>query len=163
MRRRSLGRSRMVEVPVKLDETFEKLIDHLVEHEKTVAEAVQQSGDPKPWMNFSGEDLETKAEDKEESSLHDVFDREKVNESYVDARSKDDSKANEIAVPKLAGDFMAALERDKREQWRDRIRTMAHAAARRAGDGQNSGPLRRHTIDFLSRIFLKAEEKKPNG
>ena len=147
---------------VELDETFESLIEYLVAHEKEVSDSIPNT-EPRPWMNFSGNDLKTKAEEKTEEALHDVFDRESVNQAYVSARSNNEAKANEVAVPKLSGDFMASMERDKRAQWRSRIRSVAHALGRRAGNGDDSGPLRRHTVDFVSRIFLKAEEKKPNG
>jgi hypothetical protein len=156
-------------VAVKINEYFQKLIEYLVEHEKKVGEAAetQSAGKPRPWMDFSQDPLSVKAEKKAENEdgLHPVFSREDsgLNQEYIDARSNDKSKTNEVAVSKLSGDFMAAMERDKRMQWRGRIRMVAHAAARRAGNGLDKGPLRRHTLDYLSRIFLKAEEKKPNG
>lgn len=145
-----------------IDSRFEALVTYLTAHEKEVAESVDKQ-EPRPWMNFSGDDLETKAEDKKEATLHDVFSRDKANEDYTKARNDEEAKSNETALPKLAGDFMAAFERDKREQWRSRIRTIAHAQSRRAGNGQDEGPIRRHTMEFLSRIFMKAEEKEPNG
>lgn len=154
---------------VKINQSFQKLVEYLVAHEKKVGEAAkeQSAGKPRPWMDFSQSPLTTKAEKKaeDEGGLRPVFSREDsgLNQEYVDARSKEDSKSNEIAVPKLEGDIMAAFERDKRMQWRTRIRMVAHAAARRAGNGLDKGPLRKHTLDYLSRIFLKAEEKKSDG
>jgi predicted GNAT superfamily acetyltransferase len=149
-------------VALELDETFEKLVEYLVAHEEEVSKSVPDKL-PRPWMNFNSDDLKTKAEDKKETTLHDVLSRDDANEAYVKARENEEAKSNEVAVPKIAGDFLASLERDKRAQWRGRIRSVAHALSRRAGNGQDNGPLRRHTIDFVSRIMLKAEEKKPNG
>ena len=160
---------------VKINTYFEGIVKYLVEYEKEAAEAAQtQAQDkPRPWMNFSDNSLREKpdpslsvsAEDKTEAELHKVFDREEsgLNKEYTEARSKDDSKTNETATPKVCGDFMAALERDMRAQWRGRIRMVAHAASRQAGNGQDNGPIRRHTLDFVSRIFLKAEEDKKDG
>jgi hypothetical protein len=144
----------------KLDQTFEKLVDATVEHEKTVAEAMHKQSKPRPWMNLSSSDLKTPAEDKDEETLHDVFDRKESDDAYVEARQNKDAKANETAAPKLTADFLAGWERDKRMQWRSRIRMVAHAMGRRAGNGQDGGPLRRNTVDYLERIFLKAEEKE---
>lgn len=150
----------------ELDKAFEKLVDHLVAHEKDTADAVFKQSDPKPWCNFSksatkgGPDPETPTTKKEETELHETLKRDKPNEKYVEARNEREAKANDIALPKLAGDFLAACERDKRMQWRSRIRMIAHAMARTAGNGQDNGPLRRHTVDYLSRIYMKAEEKE---
>lgn len=143
----------------KIDTKFEKLVEHLVSHEESVATAMQAQGDPRPWMNFSDSELETAATEKTEDELDSVFDREKANETYVKARSDDEAKSQDVALAKLAGDFLAGFERDKRMQWRGRLRMVAHAASRRAGNGKNSGPLRRCTVDYLERIFLKAREK----
>jgi len=163
-------------VAVKINKSFEGLIKYLVEYEKEVAEAAKEQSKtkPRPWFNFNDNSLSTKpdpslvvsAEKKTEEELHKVLDREEsgLSQEYVDARSKDDSKSNEIAAPKVSGDFMAALSRDAREMWRGRIRMIAHADSRCAGNGQDNGPLRRHTLDFISRVFLKAEEdKKSDG
>lgn len=147
-----------------LDKKFEKLIDYLVEREEAVADAMQSQGDPRPWLNFSTGDLVVKATEKTEAELDKVFDRNDANEAYVKARSDEEAKSRDVAVSKLAGDFLAAFERDMRMRWRGRIRMIAHAAARRAGNGKASGPLRRCTVDFLERMFLKSsEEVKQSG
>lgn len=144
---------------LEIDKTFEKLVEYLVEHEAAVATAIQQQGDPRPWMNFSGDGLKVSAAEKTEAALDAVFDRESMNQSYVQARSDEAAKSSEVALAKIAGDFLGAFERDKRMQWRSRIRMVAHAAARRAGNGKTSGPLRRNTVDYLERMFLKSREK----
>ncbi len=143
----------------KLDATFEKLVEHLVSHEEAVATAMQAQGEPRPWMNFSGADMQTPTTEKTEAALDATFDREKANEEYVKARSDEEAKSRDVALPKIAGDFLAGFERDKRMQWRSRIRIAAHAAARHAGNGKNSGPLRRCTVDYLERIIMKSREK----
>lgn len=143
----------------RLDKKFEKFIEHLVSHEEAVATAMQAQGTPRPWMNFSGADLDALAAEKTESALDEVFDRESTNEAYTKARSDEEAKSRDVALSKLAGDFLAACERDKRMQWRGRIRMAAHAAARRSGNGKQSGPLRRCTVDYLERIFMKSREK----
>ena len=143
----------------KLDKKFEKLVEHLVSHEGEVATAMQAQGEPRPWMNFSKDDLEESASEKTEEELDTVFDREQANEAYTKARSDEEAKSRDVALAKLAGDFLAAFERDKRMQWRGRIRMVAHAAARHAGNGKQSGPLRRCTVDYLERVFMKSREK----
>lgn len=154
---------------VKVNEYFQNLIDYLVAHEKEIGEAAQtqSAGTPRPWFDFADDPLSGKATKKVEGEdgLNDVFSREisGLNQEYVEGRNKGETKSNEIATPKLEGDIMAAMERDKRMQWRSRIRMVAHAASRHAGDGSDKGPLMKHTLGYISRIFLKAEEKKPNG
>lgn len=142
---------------------FEDLIKYLVAHETKVADAVSGQSDPKPWMNLSGDELSEKATEKTEDELAKVFKRDDANEDYEKARADPEAKSKETALPKLAGDFLAACERDKRAQWRSRIRWAAHALGRRYGNGQESGPLRRNTLDYLSRVYMKAQEVKASG
>lgn len=144
----------------EIDQRFEKLIAYLLEHQDAAATATAEQGESRPWMNFSSDTLETKAEDREEATLHDVFSRDEANEKYVQARQTEGAKSNEVAVPKLCGDFMAAFERDKRAQWRSRIRLVAHAASRQKGGGQEDGPIRRNSLDYLQRVFLKARDRE---
>ena len=144
----------------EIDKRFEKLIEYLLEHQDEAATAVAEQSDPRPWMNFSSDTLETKAEERKEEVLHDVFSRDDANEKYVKARQDKKAKSNEVAVPKLCGDFMAGFERDKRAQWRGRIRSVAHAASRQKGNSQEAGPLRRNSLDYLQRIFLKAQDRE---
>lgn len=143
----------------RLDRKFEKLVEYLVSHEESTAAAMQAQTEPRPWMNFSTGDLVVKAAEKTEGELDSVFDRNSANEAYARARSDEDAKSRDVAVAKLAGDYLAAFERDKRMQWRDRIRMIAHAASRRSGNGKPGGPLRRCTVDYLERIFLKSRER----
>lgn len=152
---------------MQLDEKFEGLINGLCEVSKKIAEALQKQGTAKPWSNFTDPKFEESGQapsEKTEVELKDkTFDRTKIDEEYVKQRNDGDAKARDVVVPKIQGDFMAAYERDKRLQWRSRIRTIAHAAGRRAGVGQSSGPLMKNTIDYLSRVFIKQEERQPNG
>jgi hypothetical protein len=143
---------------LELDKTYESLIGYLVEQQAAAAKAMAEQDTGRPWLNFSKTSLEQRASAKEESELHDVFSRDSVNETYVAARQNADAKAREVALAKMAGDFLAACERDKRMQWRSRIRIFAHSASRCAGNGAEAGPLRKSTVDFLQRIIMKARE-----
>jgi len=150
-------------VASQLDKKFEKLLSGVVKVEKTKADAAQTQSAPKPWMNFASDDIpgEQRPDKKEEKQLDEkTFDRTDANKSYVQARSNKEAKSQDVALAKLAGDFFGACVRDKRLQWRSRIRQLAHGFAVDAGNGEDAGPLRRNTIDYLQRIFLKAEEEK---
>jgi len=146
-----------------MDKGFEKLIETLVAHEKSVADAAFDQSKPRAWMTFADQTMKTPIEEKDEEKLHDTFSRDDVEEKYIKASNDKESKSNELALPKLQGDFMAAFERDKRMQWRSRIRMVAHAMSRRAGNGNEKGSIRRRTIDYFSRIFLKAEDYQRDG
>lgn len=147
----------------EIDKHFEKLINTLVEHDKGVAEGAFDQSKPRPWMNFSAESMETPIEEKTEEKLHDTFSREDIEEKYITASNDKEAKANELTLPKLQGDFLAAFERDKRMQWRSRVRMAAHAMSRRFGNGNEKGPIRRRTLDYFSRIYLKAEDHQRDG
>ena len=152
---------------MQLDKKFEGLIDGLVEVEKKIAEAVREQSGAKPWSNFTDPKFQESGQQpssKKETELKDkTFDREKIDEEYVKKRSDREAKSKEVVAPKIQGDYMAAFERDKRLQWRSRIRTFAHAFGRRAGNGQMNGPLRKNSVDFLSRTFIKSRERPTNG
>ena len=147
----------------EIDAKFEALITYLLEHQDAAAEALITQATSRPWMNFASDTMETPATDRKETTLHEVFKRDAANEQYVTAREKPPTapaKAKEVAVPKLCGDYLAGFERDKRAQWRSRIRLVAHAASRAKGNGQKAGPLRRNSLDFVQRVFLKSKEKE---
>jgi hypothetical protein len=72
--------------------------------------------------------------------------------------NNEESRSNELIMPKVQGDFLASVERDKRMQWRGRIRMAAHKATRSRGFGVTNGAVWRRTLDYFSRIILKAEE-----
>jgi hypothetical protein len=148
---------------VQLDEKFEKLIKGIVAQEKKISEAAQKQATPLPWSNFAGEDIpaEQRPESKKETELKDkTFNRDKPNEEYTQKRADKDAKAKDIAVPKITGDFLASYERDKRLQWRSPIRVLAHAFARRAGNGQDNGPFMKNTVDYLTRVYMKSTERQ---
>lgn len=147
----------------QIDPKFEKLVDGVVKVEQKKAEAAQKQNEPKPWMNFASDDIPAaqRPTEKKEKELEDkTFDRTKANEDYVKAREDEEAKARDIALSKISGDFFGACVRDKRMQWRSRIRQLAHGFAVDAGNGENAGPLRRNTIDYLQRMFLKAREEQ---
>lgn len=142
---------------------FEDFIAYAVAHEGRVDEALAKQTTAKPWMDLSGDELSSKAEEKKETEIKKVFKRDDANQDYETARADEKAKSKQIALAKLAGDFMAACERDKRAQWRSRLRMVAHAASRHSGNSKDAGPLRRNTLDYLSRIYLKAEEVPASG
>jgi len=147
----------------QLDKKFEKLIEGVVKVEKKKADAAHQQSEPKPWMNFASDDIpaDQRPSEKKEKELEDnTFDRTEANSAYMSARADKEAKSQDAALPKLTGDFFGACVRDKRMQWRSRIRQMAHSFSADAGNGENTGPLRRNTIDYLQRIILKAREEK---
>lgn len=147
----------------QLDKKFEKLIAGIVKVEKAKADAAQRQTEPRPWMNFASDDIPStqRPSSKTEKQLNDkTFNRADANQAYVKARADKDATANDAALPKLAGDYLAACVRDKRLQWRSRIRQLAHGFAVGAGNGEDAGPLRKNTVDYLQRIFLKAESKE---
>jgi len=147
-------------VGLELDPTFENVVGYAVERQKEAADAMSKQTAGRPWLNFDKVPLKQQAAKKAESELHEVFSRDKVNETYVAARQNVEAKSREVALAKISGDFLAACERDKRMPWRSRIRIFAHAAARCAGHGSEAGPLRRSTIDFLQRMVMKSREKE---
>jgi len=150
----------------QIDPKFEKLIGGVVKVEKAIAEAAQKQSDPRPWMNFASEDIpaEQRPSEKKESELNTkTFDRKKANEDYVAARGNKEAKSKEIAIAKVAGDFFSGCVRDKRAQWRPRIRQLAFGFATHGGNGEDAGPLRKNTIDYLQRVYLKAREEKKSG
>ena len=150
---------------LQLDKKFEKLIDGVVAVEEKVAAAVFEQSEPRPWMNFTDDAIpaDQRPAEKKETELKKTFDRTGVNEEYVKVRSDENAKSREVALAKVAGDFLASCERDKRGQWRSRIRMVAHATAVRAGNANKSGPLRRNTVDYAERMFMKAQEKTSGG
>jgi hypothetical protein len=139
---------------------FEKYVKYAVATAKAIADAVSKQQTAKPWMNLNGSQLQQKATEKLETDVGKVFKRDDANGDYEKARTDVKAKAKQIALAKLAGDYLAACERDKRMQWRSRIRMAAHATSRQFGNGKDSGPLQLNTVNYLSRIFLKSQEGK---
>lgn len=147
----------------EIDKTFEKLIETMVDHQKQIGEGELNQSKPRPWFNLDSDKMKTPLKEKDEEKLHESLSRDAVEEKYITALNTKESKSKELALPKLQGDFLAAVERDKRMQMRSRIRQHAHASARSVGRGKDVGFLRVHTLDYLSRIFLKAKDKKRDG
>lgn len=146
---------------LRIDRNFERAVNYIVARQSELADAVSKQERGRPWLNFSEEPLssEQQTSTKDEAELHDAFGREEANQDYLEARQNPDAKSREVALAKLAGDFLGACERDSRARRRTRIRMVAHATARAAGHGMDSGPLRRATVDYLERVYLKSREK----
>ena len=147
----------------EIDQTFEKLIRTMVDHQKQVAEGEIDQSKPRPWFNLDSSEMKTPLKKKDEEELHESLKVDDIEEKYVKALNEEGAKSNELAIAKLQGDFLAAIERDMRMMIRSRIRQNAHAAARSAGNGNDKGALRSKTLDYFSRFYLKAEDKEKNG
>ena len=135
----------------------------IVQLEKVVNEMSTTSGriatgtfgaEGRPWLNF--EKLQ-KVGQFDYEGLHQLFDRKPANDEYAKAISS--AAARKLAqVAKLAADYLAGMERDMRMRRRTRIRMFVHGGNRAAANGQDNGPLKVHSIGWLSRI--SGEEKK---
>lgn len=136
----------------KIDPQLEKVVPYLQERAKQ-NEKAGLGTDGRHWFDLKELDVET----RDEIECHDAFTREACNADYVKARQNDSAEMAEVIVPKLCGDFLMGLERDFRMRRRTRVRQIVHQAGRARGMGQASGPLRRNTIDWMTRSFLKAE------
>lgn len=143
----------------QLNDKFQQLIKGLVATEKKAAEALQKQTTPKPWVNFASDDFKTKAAEKKETALKQPLDRKKANEDYLKARGDEEGQSLDTTAAKIAGDYLGAVERDKRMQWRSRIRQIAHATGLRAGNGNDAGALTVNSTGFVERMILKAESK----
>ena len=150
-------------MPAEMDKKFEKLIETLIEHQKNVSDGEFDQSQPRPWLNLSSDTMDTPVFEKTEEALKDSLSRDEIENNYITASNNPDAKSNELALPKLQGDFLAAVERDMRMKFRSRIRQFAHSGARAAGNGNTKGPIRRRTLDYHSRIYLKAEDRQNDG
>jgi len=109
----------------------------------------------RPWLNFEGI-AEVGQFDYE--GLHDeIFDRKEANDEYAKAQSA--GTPRKVAqVAKLAADFLAGFERDVRMRRRTRVRMFIHGGNRAAANGQDNGPLRCHTVNWLTRILAETKD-----
>ena len=138
----------------RIDPNLEKVVAYFQERLQEVSQGFQaQQG--RPWMDLQ----ELESTSKAEADLRKSFNRDEANADYVKARENRDAVSAEIMLSKLSGDFLAGFERDTRMRRRSRIRMMAHAASVAEGLGADTGPLRRNTVDWLQRIFVKTEEE----
>ena len=137
---------------LRFDPNLETVVAYLQAREGEIAEAFQATRG-RPWMDLQ----ELGSTGKNEAELKTIYNRDIANEDYVTERQNPDATSAEIVLSKLSGDYLAGLERDTRMRRRSRIRMLAHSAARAEGMENDAGPLRRNTVDYLSRIYMKPE------
>jgi hypothetical protein len=105
--------------------------------------------DLRPWFNLS--DI-TKVGQFELDKLRDLFKRETANSEYLQSRATAGVKAKEICAPKLIVDMIGGLQRDYSMRMRSRIRMFCHSAAINDSNGNGTGPLRRNSVDLITRV-----------
>jgi hypothetical protein len=130
-----------------IDPNLENVIKSIQTACETTAKGITGEG-LRAWMNFS-DVLEVGR--FELDKLSDLFQRTSANEGYLTARTTE-AKAKDICVPKLTVDILAGLQRDYTMRMRSRIRIFSHASAIHKANGSGSGPLRRNSIDVITRI-----------
>lgn len=130
-----------------IDPNLDKVITSMQTASATAADGTVGNG-LRPWFNFA--DVKEAGQFDFEDVME-IFSREVANTEYLTARSQD-PKSKEVAVPKLTVDILAGLQRDYLARTRSRIRYFTHAAAMHAADGSGEGPLRRNSVDFVTRV-----------
>lgn len=107
------------------------------------------TGAPRQWVRL--------APARTPSALHTALDRAEVDQEYNRLRASPEALAKDLHAVKLAGDTLAAYERDWSLRTRSRVRTLAHAAARVKAAGTGGGPLRQSTLGYFGRIAAESE------
>ena len=106
-------------------------------------------GGQRRWMDY----LEiAKAGQFDLRALKGIFSRIDLNDEYKKLVGSATTKTKQVHVVKLANDFLAGLERDHAARTRSRIGTIMHGASRAQANSLPEGPLRRNTVDFLTRV-----------
>lgn len=131
-----------------IDAQLEKVIGAMVGQEAQIATGTFGQG-RRPWLDFRDVAVAGKFD---LVKLHSIFTRSKSNDQYAKA-GDGKTTVKEAQTAKLSGDVLAGLERDHRMRTRSRIRQMVHGGNRAWAHGTTAGPLRRSTIDFMSRIL----------
>lgn len=136
-----------------IDAQLEKVVGSLVTAEAQVATGTFGSS-RRPWVDFRDVAVAGKFD---LAGIHKIFDRSKSNDQYAKALDGK-AKAKEVQTSKLSSDLLAAFERDHRMRTRSRVRMMVHGGNRAWAHGTTAGPLRRSTVDFLSRLLSETAE-----
>lgn len=137
-----------------IDPQLEKIVSYLVTTEDKVGQGTFGSGQ-RPWVNFS--DIQ-KVGKFDSAGLAKLFTRQSSNDAYVKARSEKSATSGDLQTAKLASDYLAGMQRDYMMRTRSRIRTIVHAGNRAKANGMDQGPLRRNSIDWLSRIVTEGKK-----
>lgn len=144
---------------MSIDRQFQKLISYLVNQQKLVGRSALENED-RPWQDFN-ELLDVDRFDFE--SIAQIFDREAANSRYEELHTNG-NPAKDVQVLKHCADVLAGFERDYRMRTRTRVRMFVHAAGRSAAHGLAAGPLRRNTVDYVTRLLGEdKKEKEPAG
>lgn len=135
----------------KVPEQFKKLTAYFIDQKLTIGEAMHNEAQ-RPWLDF--QELGGAVSNFSIKGLRANFDRTEANNEYMKAKQTKDAVEPDIAVPKLAADFMAVCERDFADmRKRSRIRMMVHAGVRDRNNGDGTlGSLALSTARFVAAI-----------
>jgi hypothetical protein len=135
----------------KVPSKFTKLTDYFVDQKKTIGEAMHNEKQ-RPWLDF--QELKGAVGNFNIKGLRANFDRTEANDEYMKAKQNKEAVDPDIAVPKLAADFMSVCERDFADmRKRSRIRMMVHAGVRDRNNGNSTiGSLALSTRRFVEAI-----------
>jgi hypothetical protein len=133
---------------MSIDRKFEELIKSIMKAQADISAAVSH-GDQRRWMDFK-EIVEAGQFDL--VSVGKIFSRESLNNLFASLLGKTGIQTKEFNVAKLSNDVLAGMERDYVSRTRSRIATIMHTASRARANGKPTGPLRRNTIDYLTRV-----------
>jgi len=138
-------------MPSKVPEKFKALTKYFVNQKKVIGKALHNEVQ-RPWLDF--QELTSAVDNFDRMGLRANFDRTGANEEYAIAKQNKKAVEPDIAVPKLAADFMAACERDFADmRKRSRIRMMVHAGVRDRNNGDSEiGSLALNTARFVEAV-----------
>lgn len=135
----------------------EVVVPYLQSVQERIVDAAKKGGD-RPWVDFAEPPLEA-AGKFDFAKLHENFKREASTNDYEARRIQEDVTVAQLQTSKLSVDFLAGCERDWRARTRSRVRSFVHSVALASSLAEDTGPLRRNTIDWLGRIMLEEPDK----
>lgn len=130
-------------------EQLNTVVQYLVTAEGQIATGTFGTGQ-RPWLNFSAI---TPVGKFDIDGLKKLFSRQEINNQYVTARNSPTTTSGNIQSAKLSADYLAGCQRDYTMRTRSRIRMLIHGGNRAAANGLEIGPLRRNSIDWITRII----------
>jgi len=147
----------MASSKAEVRDRFSLQIEQLTTMLKSQGESLQGSGQPKqfePDRNGWGGD---------------PFDLEGIEKPFDRAEHKEDVEAaiadladpgtvGDLVASSLQGDILAVLERSFRASNMSRVRRTVHAAARRAGHGNDAGPWKRGIKGVIEGILKHSKD-----
>jgi len=116
--------------------------------------------------DFGPENLDTRRFDDnqliapdpaDEPAVHEFFARRQAHRTYSDAIEKPDTvKLNQALAAQVQSDFLAACERDyKQQRCVSRVRATMLAASRRYAHGHDLGPIARGLVAYPARLMTE--------